>query len=243
MHARLDEAEFRDLLEMAKKASFSGKQNKQGPQIQNMNHSKPARTMTHFPFLFGVDGKKTLSVGEFVSMVNQLKRSLLELEFDCQNPITDGTITAQAFAGLLISYAPRRIANKHSERDYSDLQAHPFEDLLGFQRVIDSIEEIETVLRIFVNSNATEQVHFSEFKRATKAVTNFEFNERQEALLCKVFGGGDYGHVNYGDIVTSLKARAHRGHGAPRGETGITRVVGCISNCVMNGMGASSATE
>ena len=162
------------------------------------------------------------------------------MEWGAQRPDATNCLTPKAFADLLIGYGSRQMTERAqsgierlslSQDSTAGGDRLSFDDLLGVQMVVDNIDEVRFLLSLFVAPSASS-ISSTNFSRAVVAVTGYQLNPRQIAVLEACFGvEGKPGYLDHDSLVASLKARSHRGHGGDRG-FGLSKFFGCLGTCV-----------
>ncbi|CAJ0579202.1 unnamed protein product, partial [Mesorhabditis spiculigera] len=163
--------------------------------------------------LFGISGGSKLSYEQFQTFCANLQEELMEIEF---HEFSRGRniISPIDFARLILRYT---IVH---ENDYSKYISRVQERLTTedgismeqwrkFSYFLNSLEDFATAVRLY--TNADMPVSKKEFSRAVRSTTGQELDQNIVDMLFKIFDANLDGHLTYGEFLSVMNDRLHRG--------------------------------
>ncbi|KAJ3125481.1 hypothetical protein HK098_000234 [Nowakowskiella sp. JEL0407] len=168
---------------------------------------------------FGSDGKKSLSLQEFIAFMQSLHLQVLLMEFN-QFPTTDSTISIFDWGRAVIGYADERKVGKYlSNLGKVESSATLKDERISFQQFFEFDNMIKTRLhdigmayRFYKNAHS-DQGHISrgEFKRIIRAVTKLDLTDGQVEVLFAVFDESGDNILDSKEFFQTFQKRQTRG--------------------------------
>ncbi|RDD36099.1 Calcium uptake protein 1, mitochondrial [Trichoplax sp. H2] len=188
-------------------------------------------------YFFGKDGKKKLTINQFLKFHGQLQRDLLKVEFDQQSP-ENGLISRMSFAKLLLVYGGfdemkrrkfyRRL-NAHDEEfpQYAD-HGITFKEYESYFDLLLSLDDLDTALSLY--NAAGVSLSRERFKHVVKIVTDRTLEDHLIDIIFALFDADNDGELSYKEFVQVMKERQFRGLEKSK-DTGVTRLLNALWTC------------
>jgi len=187
-------------------------------------------------YLFGVDGKKELSMTEFADFLCELRRAILTLEYKRYCGSTDTKMSPRNFAMSLVSYA------HHSEVAYFVHRVNrlpktlfpasqcsiTYREFIEFNQCLFHINDIMRALRYYEKGH--QSITQQAFRHSVKYITGIELNENLVALMFWVLDKDGNNTLNQKEIKTLLQERFKYGQATDRVFLG--GVLKCFAQCI-----------
>eukprot|EP01133_Synstelium_polycarpum_P007731 gene7731-9061_t len=172
-------------------------------------------------YLFGKNGNGKLSVEAFQSLLDQVRRDLLLLEFNMYDPKSTGFISQRDFGLLIASYSQTgRLDHYISaiETLPSTVSAKSkgisFDQFVSFNKLLSKLDDIAVSIDLYKGIN--QPFTKNEFKYVSKIIASFEPTPEIVDTIYTIFDVDKNGDLEKNEFVTLLGRRKYRGLDAPR---------------------------
>eukprot|EP01111_Echinosteliopsis_oligospora_P004904 TRINITY_DN1801_c0_g1_i1.p1 TRINITY_DN1801_c0_g1~~TRINITY_DN1801_c0_g1_i1.p1 ORF type:complete len:426 (+),score=105.56 TRINITY_DN1801_c0_g1_i1:78-1280(+) len=220
----LDLNEFTKMMSFLKQASPSGQKIK--PDVKD---TMAQGWLDHY-----FTGGKNLTLDKFAGFLTQLKKDVLQMEFDLYSQ-GNKFVSQRDFGILLASYA-----NAQNFSDFIDRAgkfnpqpdaAYSFDQFANFNKLLEHLDQIEVAMKLYqMNGRAFRK---EDFQRLAKIICNTDLNPKVLETIVSIFDKNNDGTLEIDEFVTVLKRRATRGLSEPR-DTGVTRGLSRFWSCLKN---------
>lgn len=228
----VDHAEFSRISDILLNQTSVGKRHRDHAVTGNVVGDIGSAMTTYF---FGVDGKKKLTVKEFLQFQQELQNEVLKLEFNRYNP-EDGKISERDFAKLLLTYAGfpdkkkglmiRRV--KKAYKNEEDAQGISFEEYENFWKFLQNIADVDTALSFYHLAGVS--IDQETLKHVAKTVVHVELSDHVVEVVFTLFDENEDGQLSNREFVSVMKRRLMRGLEKPK-DTGFTKLLNSAWTC------------
>ncbi|KAN0024883.1 hypothetical protein ACTFIV_009292 [Dictyostelium citrinum] len=166
--------------------------------------------------LFGKKGDKRLTLEQFQKFLSQLRRDVLQLEFNFYDPSGKGQISQRDFGLLLISYCKLGQLEQHSKA-LSSLpntiddknKGISFEQFVSFNTLLDKLHDVELSMDLYKGIN--QPFTKSQFKYVSKIICNIDPQPEVVNTVYQVFDTDKNGDLAKDEFVEVMERRKYRG--------------------------------
>jgi len=183
--------------------------------------------LNHF---FGPTGQNELTLENFSKFLRQLNQDVLKMEYSLYDKANRGYLSQRDFGLLVMSFAnPKEFFDRVSNLDPNPLKPFSFEQFIGFNELIDHIDDIEMGMQLYQLNN--RPFRKQDLQRLTSIVCKTELNQQVVDTIMRIFDKNGDGSLEIDEFVRVIKKRKARGLTTER-DTGFTRTFARIYNCV-----------
>ncbi|GFR74302.1 calcium uptake protein 1, mitochondrial [Elysia marginata] len=183
-------------------------------------------------YFFGVDGKKKLTVSEFLDFQRQLQREINKIEFN--RHAEDGVLSERDFGSILLSYAglPDSKRSRMLKRVRRKFKEEPkgitFDEYLAFWKFLKSINDVDTALSFYHLAGVS--IDPETFKHVAKTVALVELKDHVIDVVFTLFDENNDGELSNKEFVSVMKRRVMRGLEKPK-DTGFVKLINAVVKC------------
>ncbi|XP_052819263.1 calcium uptake protein 1, mitochondrial-like isoform X2 [Mya arenaria] len=186
-------------------------------------------------YFFGPDGKKKLTVQQFIEFQQELQREVLKLEFHRYDP-EDGRISEKDFASLLLTYAgfpdkkktlmTRRV--KKAYKDDENGKGISFEEYENFWKFLQNITDVDTALSFYHLAGVS--IDQETLKHVANTVVDVDLSDHVLEVVFTLFDENEDGQLSNREFVSVMKRRLMRGLEKPK-DIGFTKLLNSVWTC------------
>ncbi|RUS89715.1 hypothetical protein EGW08_002533 [Elysia chlorotica] len=183
-------------------------------------------------YFFGPDGKKKLTVSEFLEFQRQLQREINKIEFN--RHAEEGILSERDFGSILLSYAglpdsKRARMLKRVRRKFKDQPVGiTFDEYLAFWKFLKSINDVDTALSFYHLAGVS--IDQETFKHVAKTVALVELKDHLIDVVFTLFDENNDGELSNKEFVSVMKGRVMRGLEKPK-DTGFFKLINAVIKC------------
>ncbi|XP_053386036.1 calcium uptake protein 1, mitochondrial-like isoform X2 [Mercenaria mercenaria] len=228
----VDHAEFARISDILRNQTSVGKRHRDHAVTGNVVKDIGSALTTYF---FGSDGKKKLTVQEFIQFQKELQNEVLRLEFNRYEP-EDGKISERDFAKMLLTYAGfpdkkkalmiRRVKKAYKEEE--DAKGVSFEEYENFWKFLQNIADVDTALSFYHLAGVS--IDQETLKHVAKTVVHVDLSDHVVEVVFTLFDENEDGQLSNREFVSVMKRRLMRGLEKPK-DTGFTKLVNSVWTC------------
>nr|XP_022315723.1 calcium uptake protein 1, mitochondrial-like isoform X2 [Crassostrea virginica] len=232
----VDIEEFEKVNAIIRNQTSIGKRHKDRVTTGNVNKGVSSALQTYF---FGPDGKKKLTVKEFLTFQFRLQNEVLRIEFDRYDPLYEekGKISEKDFGRILLTYAGypdqkksrmlKRVKKKYKE----DPKGITFDEYLNFWMFLKSINDVDTALSFYHLAGVS--IDEETLKHVAATVAGVKLSDHVVELVFTLFDENGDGQLSNKEFVSVMKQRVMRGLEKPK-DTGFIKLINSVVKCAKN---------
>ncbi|EFA81158.1 hypothetical protein PPL_05995 [Heterostelium album PN500] len=168
-------------------------------------------------YLFGKHGDNSLTLEKFKSLLEQVRRDVLQLEFHIYDPKSTGQISQRDFGLLISSYANVNMRNSYLKSveslpttvNNTGSKGVTFEQFVGFNRLLNKLDEVGLSIDLYKGIN--QPFTKSEFKYIAKVICQFEPSNEVVDTVYAIFDADKNGDLSKDEFVSVMRRRKYRG--------------------------------
>lgn len=183
-------------------------------------------------YFFGANGKKKLTVSEFLDFQRQLQREINKIEFN--RHAEDGILSERDFGSILLSYAGlpdskrSRMLKRVRRKFKDDPKGITFDEYLAFWKFLKSINDVDTALSFYHLAGVS--IDQETFKHVAKTVALVELKDHVIDVVFTLFDENNDGELSNKEFVSVMKRRVMRGLEKPK-DTGFVKLINAMVKC------------
>lgn len=232
----VDIEEFEKVNAIIRNQTSIGKRHKDHSTTGSVNRGVGSALLT---FFFGPDGKKKLTVKEFLTFQQRLQNEVLRIEFDRYDPLYEekGKISEKDFGRILLTYAGypdqkksrmlKRVKKKYKE----DPKGITFDEYLNFWMFLKSINDVDTALSFYHLAGVS--IDEETLKHVAATVAGVKLSDHVVELVFTLFDENADGQLSNKEFVSVMKQRVMRGLEKPK-DTGFIKLINSVFKCAKN---------
>lgn len=232
----VDIEEFEKVNAIIRNQTSIGKRHKDHSTTGSVNKGVGSALLT---FFFGPDGKKKLTVKEFLTFQQRLQNEVLRIEFDRYDPLYEekGKISEKDFGRILLTYAGypdqkksrmlKRVKKKYKE----DPKGITFDEYLNFWMFLKSINDVDTALSFYHLAGVS--IDEETLKHVAATVAGVKLSDHVVELVFTLFDENADGQLSNKEFVSVMKQRVMRGLEKPK-DTGFIKLINSVFKCAKN---------
>lgn len=232
----VDIEEFEKVNAIIRNQTSIGKRHKDHVTTGSVNRGVGSALLT---FFFGPDGKKKLTVKEFLTFQQRLQNEVLRIEFDRYDPLYEekGKISEKDFGQILLTYAGypdqkksrmlKRVKKKYKE----DPKGITFDEYLNFWMFLKSINDVDTALSFYHLAGVS--IDEETLKHVAATVAGVKLSNHVVELVFTLFDENGDGQLSNKEFVSVMKQRVMRGLEKPK-DTGFVKLINSVFKCAKN---------
>lgn len=232
----VDIEEFEKVNAIIRNQTSIGKRHKDHITTGSVNKGVGSALLT---FFFGPDGKKKLTVKEFLTFQQRLQNEVLRIEFDRYDPLYEekGKISEKDFGRILLTYAGypdqkksrmlKRVKKKYKE----DPKGITFDEYLNFWMFLKSINDVDTALSFYHLAGVS--IDEETLKHVAATVAGVKLSDHVVELVFTLFDENGDGQLSNKEFVSVMKQRVMRGLEKPK-DTGFVKLINSVLKCAKN---------
>ncbi|XP_048761828.2 calcium uptake protein 1, mitochondrial-like isoform X2 [Ostrea edulis] len=232
----VDIEEFEKVNAIIRNQTSIGKRHKDHAVTGSVNKGVGSVLLTYF---FGPDGKKKLTVKEFLTFQQRLQNEVLRIEFDRYDPLYEekGKISEKDFGRILLTYAGypdqkksrmlKRVKKKYKE----DPKGITFDEYLNFWMFLKSINDVDTALSFYHLAGVS--IDEETLKHVAATVAGVRLSDHVVELVFTLFDENGDGQLSNKEFVSVMKQRVMRGLEKPK-DTGFVKLINSVWKCAKN---------
>ncbi|KAK0047978.1 calcium uptake protein 1 mitochondrial-like isoform X1 [Biomphalaria pfeifferi] len=225
----VDSEEFSKVQEIIRNQTSVGMKHRNHSTTGSVDHGMSSALSSYF---FGTDGKKKLTVSQFLEFQRQLHREINKIEFD--RHAENNLISERDFGSVLLTYAGlpdskksrmlKRVRRKYKE----DPKGITFEEYLAFWRFLKSINDVDTALSFYHLAGVS--IDQETLKHVAKTVAMVELSDHVIDVVFTLFDENNDGELSNREFVSVMKRRVMRGLDQPK-DTGFVKLINAVVKC------------
>jgi len=232
----VDIDEFMTVMKLAQSSSATGEKHRDTGENKAKSDKKSAVIKYFFK-----NKEDTLTLEAFEEFYNQLRRDILKIQFDKENPDSNGKINLMSVCKMLLAYIERidvssaaqlaRCKKVLYELGYKPLKRSEgvsFEEIEGLFNFLSCIEDIEMALDMHTSANV--ELNKKEFTHVSYVVANHKLDQKLVDAVYAVFDEDGSGGLSHNEFLKTIKSRASFGLDRPK-DTGLWRFFGSVFSC------------
>ncbi|XP_061175248.1 calcium uptake protein 1, mitochondrial-like isoform X2 [Saccostrea echinata] len=232
----VDIEEFEKVNDIIRNQTSIGKRHKDHVVTGSVNKGVGSALLNYF---FGPDGKKKLTVKEFLTFQQRLQNEVLRIEFDRYDPLYEekGKISEKDFGRILLTYAGypdqkksrmlKRVKKKYKE----DPKGITFDEYLNFWMFLKSINDVDTALSFYHLAGVS--IDEETLKHVAATVAGVKLSDHVVELVFTLFDENADGQLSNKEFVSVMKQRVMRGLEKPK-DTGFVKLINAVFKCAKN---------
>ncbi|KAK7113550.1 calcium uptake protein 1, mitochondrial-like isoform X2 [Littorina saxatilis] len=226
----LDIEEFYKVQEVIRNQTSVGMRHRDHAVTGSVDHGLSSSLLCYF---FGKDGKRKLTVKEFLDFQRQLQREINKIEFERYSD-NGQTISERDFGEILLTYAglpSKKMARmlKRVKRKFKE--AHKgiqFEEYTAFWKFLKSINDVDTALSFYHLAGVS--IDMETFRHVAKTVAMADLSEHTIDVVFTLFDENNDGELSNKEFVSVMKRRVMRGLEKPK-DTGFVKLLNAMWKC------------
>ncbi|GAM19553.1 hypothetical protein SAMD00019534_027280 [Acytostelium subglobosum LB1] len=167
-------------------------------------------------YLFGKHGDNSLSVERFKLLLDQVRRDVLQLEFNMYDTTGSGFISQRDFGRLIASYSNFGQRDQYLKAITSlpatvttQNKGISFDQFVSFNKILNKLDEVGLSIDLYKGIN--QPFTKNEFKYVSKVIASFEPSKEMVDTIYTIFDSDNNGDLSKDEFVEVMKRRKYRG--------------------------------